>query len=154
MNWEGIESRSERESGTVFLEIRETPKLRELVRCPEEGGLVFCYDHTEQLTRRHLNVFPHRGEITCRRPRGKGRQCGHVFRVHPPWEGLSTHVTKEFEAFALLLMREMPRSKVAEAVGETDTWLWRMRFRRVDAADAEADFSNVFPNVNSRFIFT
>jgi hypothetical protein len=29
-----------------------------------------------------------------------------------------------------------------------------MRFRRVDAADAEADFSNVFPNVNSRFIFT
>jgi transposase len=143
LNWEVIESRFERASGTVFLAIRETPKLWELVRCPEEGGLVFCYDHTETLTWRHLNVFQHRCEITCRLPRGKCRQCGHVFRVRPPWEGLSTHFTKEFEAFALLLMREMPMSKVAEAVGETDTRLWRMLFRQVAAAYAEADFSNV-----------
>ncbi len=80
------------------------------MRCPEEGGLVFCYDHTEVLTWRHLNVFQHRCEITCRLPRCKCRQCGHIFRVRPPWEGLSTHFTKEFEAFALLLMREMPMS--------------------------------------------
>jgi transposase len=63
--------------------------------------------------------------------------------VRPPWEGLSTHFTKEFEAFGLLLMREMPVSKVAEIMGETDTRLWRMLFRQVDAAYAEADFSNV-----------
>jgi len=143
LNWEVIESRFERESGTVFLEIRETPKLWESVRCPEEGGLVFCYDHTEVLTWRHLNVFQHRCEITCRLPRGKCRQCGHVFRVRPPWEGLSTHFTKEFEAFALVLMREMPVSQAAEIVGETDTRLWRMLFRQVDAAYAEADFSRV-----------
>jgi len=37
----------------------------------------------------------------------------------------------------------MPMTKVAEAVGETDTRLWRMLFRQVDAAYAEADFSNV-----------
>ena len=143
LNWEVVESRFERESGTVCLEIRETAKLWELVRCPEEGGLVFCYDHTEVLTWRHLNIFQHRCQITCRLPRGKCRQCGHVFRVRPPWEGLSTHFTKEFEAFALLLMREMPMSKVAETVRETDTRLWRMLFRQVDAAYAEADFSNV-----------
>jgi transposase len=143
LNWEVVESRFERASGTVFLEIRETARLWESVRCPEEGGWVFCYDHTEALTWRHLNVFQHRCEITCRLPRGKCRQCGHVFRVRPPWEGLSTHFTKEFEAFALLLMREMPMSKVAEVVGETDTRLWRMLFRQVDAAYAEADFSNV-----------
>jgi transposase len=143
LNWEVIESRFERESGTVFLEIRETAKLWELLRCPKEGGLVFCYDHTETLTWRHLNVFQHRCEITCRLPRGKCRQCGHVFRVRPPWEGLSTHFTKEFEAFALVLLREMPMSQVAEAVGETDTRLWRMLFRQVDAAYAGADFSNV-----------
>jgi transposase len=143
LNWEVVESRFERESGTVFLELRETPKLWELVRCPADGGWVFCYDHTELLTWRHLNVFQHRCEITCRLPRGKCRQCGHVFRVRPPWEGLSTHFTKEFEAFALLLMREMPMSKVAETVGATDTRLWRMLFRQVDAAYAEADFSNV-----------
>lgn len=143
LNWEVVESRFERGSGTVFLEIRETARLWESVRCPEDGGRVFCYDHTEALTWRHLNVFQHRCEITCRLPRGKCRSCGHVFRVRPPWEGLSTHFTKEFEAFALVLMREMPMSKVAEVVGETDTRLWRMLFRQVDAAYAEADFSNV-----------
>jgi transposase len=143
LNWEVKESRFEAASGTVFLEIGETPKLWELVRCPQDGGLVFCYDHTEVLTWRHLNVFQHRCEITCRLPLGKCRQCGHVFRVRPPWEGLSMHFTKEFEAFALLLMREMPVSKVADLVSETDTRLWRMIFRQVDAAYAEADFSNV-----------
>jgi len=143
LNWEVIESRFEKESGTVFLEIRETPRLWDSARCPQDGGLVFCYDHTEVLAWRHLNVFQHRCEITCRLPRARCRQCGHVFRVRPPWEGLSTHFTKEFEAFALLLMREMPVSKAAALVGETDTRLWRMLFRQVDAAYAEADFSQV-----------
>jgi transposase len=127
----------------VFLEIREPPKLWEWVRCPQAGGFVFCYDHTEVLLWRHLNVFQHRCEITRRLPRGKCRQCGHVFRVRPPWEGLSTHFTKAFEAFALLLLREMPRTQVAAAAGETDTRLWRRLFRQVDTAYAEADFSNV-----------
>jgi transposase len=142
-NWEVIESRFERETGTVYLEIRETARLWESARCSRDGGLVFCYDHTETLTWRHLNVFEHRCQITCQLPRGKCRQCGHIFRVRPPWEGLSTHFTKEFEAFALLLMREMPMSKVAAVVDETDTRLWRMLFRQVDAAYAEADFSSV-----------
>jgi transposase len=143
LNWEVIESRFEPASGTVFLEIRETSRLWEQLRCPEDGGLVSCYDHTEKLTWRHLNIFQHRCEITCDLPRGKCRKCGHVFRVRPPWEGLSTHFTKEFEAFALLLMREMPVSKVAQTVGESDTRLWRMLFRQVEAACRERDFSQV-----------
>lgn len=53
------------------------------------------------------------------------------------------HFTMEFEAFALLFMRVRPVCKVAELVGETYTRLWRMLFRQVDAASAEADFSNV-----------
>jgi transposase len=142
-NWEVVESRFEKESGTVFLEIRETARLWESVRCPKDGGLVFCHDHVEEMTWRHLDVFQHRCEITCRLPRGKCRKCNHIFRVRPPWEGLSTHFSKEFEAFALLLMREMPMSKVAEIVGETDTRLWRMLFRQVEAAYAEADFSQM-----------
>lgn len=143
MNWEVVESRFEKESGTVYLEIRETSRLWETVRCPQDGGLAYCYDHTETLTWRHLNIFQHKCQITCRLPRGRCRQCDHVFRVRPPWEGLSMHFTKEFEAFTLLLLREMPVSKVAELVGETDTRLWRMIFRQVDAAYAEADFSSV-----------
>ena len=143
LNWEVTESRFDQTSGTVYLELGETARLWDPTRCPQDGGRVFCYDHTEVLTWRHLNVFQHRCEIRCRLPRGKCRQCGHVFRVRPPWEGLSTHFTKEFEAFALVLMREMPMSRVAEIVGETDTRLWRMLFRQVDAAYTEADFSQV-----------
>ena len=143
LNWEVTESRFERESGTVFLEIRERPAFWESTRCPKDGGLVSCYDHTEALTWRHLNVFQHHCEITCRLSRGKCRQCGHVFRVRPPWEGLSIHFTKEFEAFALLLIREMPMAKVAEVTGASDMRLWRMLFKHVDGAYAQADFCNV-----------
>jgi transposase len=143
LNWEVTESRFERENGTVFLEIREKPEIWEAARCPQDGGLVFCYDHTEVLTWRHLNVFQYRCEITCRLPRGKCRQCGHVFRVRPPWEGLSMHFTREFEAFALLLLREMPVRQAAALMNETDTRLWRLLFRQVDAAYAQADFSQV-----------
>ena len=53
------------------------------------------------------------------------------------------HFTKEFEAFALLLMREMPVSRAAELMGETDTRMWRLLFRQINAAYAEADFSQV-----------
>jgi transposase len=143
LNWEVSESRFEAASGTVFLEIRETGRLWEQVRCPKDTSEAICYDHTETLTWRHLNIFQHRCQITCRLPRGRCRKCGQVFRVRPPWEGLSMHFTKEFEAFALLLMREMPVSKVAQMVGETDTRLWRMLFRQVEAAYAENDFSQV-----------
>ena len=48
-----------------------------------------------------------------------------------------------FEAFALLLMREMPVSRAAELMRETDTRLWRMLFRLKSIAYAEADFSQV-----------
>jgi transposase len=143
LNWEVAESRFDASSGTVYLEIKETSRLWDSLRCPKDGGLVFCYDHTETLSWRHLNVFQHRCEITCRLPRGKCRQCGHVFRVAPPWEGLSTHFSKEFEAYALLLLREMPVAKVAEVTGESDTRLWRMIFKHVDGAYAQADFTEV-----------
>lgn len=143
LNWEVTESRFEAETGTVFLDIRERPSFWESARCPQDGGLVFCYDHTQVLNWRHLNVFQHRCEISCRLPRGKCRQCGHVFRVRPPWEGLSIHFTKEFEAFALLLMREMPMAKVAEVTQESDMRLWRLLFKHVEGAYSQADFSNV-----------
>jgi transposase len=144
LNWEVTQSRFEPETGIVFLEIQETSRLMEQVRCPKCTCDAGCHDHTEKLTWRHLNIFQHRCEITCCLPRDECRKCGHIFRVRPPWEGLSKHFTKEFEAFALLLMREMPVSKVAQTVGETDTRLWRMLFRQVEAAYAENDFSQVY----------
>ena len=40
-----------------------------------------------------------------------------IYRVTPPWEGRSKHFSKEFEAFALTLMREMPVKKAGEILG-------------------------------------
>ena len=143
MKWEVTESDFEHQRGTVVLHLRETAALWAAVHCPKCTGHGFCYDHPKPLVWRHLNVFEHRCELHCRLPRARCRSCGHTWLVRPPWEGLSTHFTKGFEAFALLLMREMPMTKVAALTGESDTRLWRMLFRQVDAAHAEADFSNV-----------
>jgi transposase len=53
------------------------------------------------------------------------------------------HFTREFEAFALVLMREMPMKKAAEILQETDTRLWRLLFAHVETGYGQADFSQV-----------
>src|SRR5687767_7125823 len=141
LNWEVIDSSFDRPNSKVVLHIAETSTLWEKERCPNDSGFVTCYDHTEVLVWRHLNVFQHECEIHCRLPRAKCSTCGHIYRVRPPWEGLSKHFTKEFEAFALILMREMRMAKVAEVMNETDTRLWRLLFKQIDAAYQLADFS-------------
>jgi len=74
----------------------------------------------------------YRCQITCRLPRGRCDRCHHTWRVRPPWEGKAGGFSKEFEAFALMLMREMPVKKAAEFLGVTDTrscMLQRARMR-------------------------
>lgn len=127
----------------VVIEVQERPALWKKLRCPETGGEVTCYDHTEELSWRHLNVFEYRCEIRCRLPRAKSRRTGKVFRVPVPWEGLSKHFTFGFEAAALLLLREMPVKKVGEVLGETDQRLWRMLREQVGAAHALVDMSGL-----------
>lgn len=141
--WEVWDSRFDAQSGLVTLHIRETPQLWVSHRCPHDGEVVTCYDHTEELTWRHLNVFEHQCQIHCRLPRARCQTCRKVQRVQPPWEGLSKHFTRGFEAFALLLMREMPVARVAEVVDEQDTRLWRMLFAHVQAAYQARDMSAV-----------
>jgi len=143
MKWAVKECEYDREQGVVRLRIEETKDLWESERSPEAWARVTCYDHTEEMVWRHLNVFEHACEIRCKLPRGRCRQTGRIYRVRPPWEGLSKHFTKGFEAMALLLMREMPVSAVGRMVGETDTRLWRMLKAHVAAAYPEGDWSQV-----------
>jgi transposase len=140
--WSVMDCRFDENNG-VFLEIREASGLWEKLRCPKDAGEVFCYDHTEALEWRHLNVFEHHCHIRCELPRAKCRQCGHLHRVGPPWEGLSKHFTKAFEAYALLLAREMPIKRAAALVEESDTRFWRMIAAHVSAARAADDMGRV-----------
>lgn len=132
------------EAGNTFkLFIHETEKLWPTVRCPKcHRGEITCYDHAPQRSWRHLDVFNKKSEILCAPPRGNCVPCGHVFRVPVPWEGEGKHFTRDFEAFALMLMREMPVKKAADIMGETDPRMWRVLFAHVDKAYAALDLSN------------
>jgi transposase len=142
--WVVERSRYDEVKNVLELQVRETPKLWERERCPHDGsdGIV-CHDHIRGLRWRHLNVFNKETEIICDLPRGRCPKCGKAWRITPPWEGRAKHFTKEFEAFALTLMREMPVRKAAKILGEQDTRMWRMLWAYVEEAYRAVDMSKV-----------
>ena len=131
------------------IEVEETAALW----AEETGRVGFevrCYDHVEAMEWRHLNVFSKESVIICALPRGRyldgnasDRGTEKVYRVTPPWEGKSKHFTRDFEAFALTLMREMPVKRAGEILGETDQRLWRMLFLHVEAGYRALELSEV-----------
>ena len=141
-SWKVVSTNYEEQRNTFVICVAETPALwpEETARC---GQTVSCYDHVEPMQWRHLNVFNKECVIVSALPRGRRSQDGAIYRVTPPWEGRSKHFSKEFEAFALTLMREMPVKKAGEILRETDQRLWRMLHAHVDAARAQADWSEV-----------
>jgi transposase len=128
------------------LHLYETDKLWSKLQCTNaQCGCteILCYDHVEARVWRHLDAFGKRTELVCALPRGQCRRCKAVFRIKPPWEGESKHFTRDFEAFALTLVREMPVKKAAAIVGEEDTRIWRMIFIHVDKAYAALELSEL-----------
>ena len=144
--WEVKAVEYDEEEERFFLVICETPQLWLVERCPHEtcgSEGITCHDHTETRAWRHLDVFGKRADLLCNVPRGRCPQCRKVYRVKVPWEGRGKHFTTGFEGFALALMREMPVSKAAEIIQETDQRMWRMLFAHVDAAYAQLDLSEL-----------
>lgn len=131
------------------IEVEETDKLWEQ-ESARLGFPVRCYDHVPGLEWRHLNVFNKESVIRCALPRGRyldlfdsAKGTEKVYRVTPPWEGKSKHFTRDFEAFALTLMREMPVKKAGEILGETDQRLWRMLHLHVEEAYRKLEMDGV-----------
>ena len=141
-SWRVVSTEFEAERNTFVICVKETEALwpQESAKC---GQRVSCYDHVEPMQWRHLNVFNKECVIVSALPRGRRSQDGAIYRVTPPWEGRSKHFSKEFEAFALTLMREMPVKKAGEILGETDHRMWRLLHAHVAAAWAQADWSEV-----------
>lgn len=147
--WRVITAVYEEPENRFVIQVEETAELwaLESKRLKEE---VTCYDHVAPMEWRHLNVFNKESVIICALPRGRyldrnaslhGREK--VYRVTPPWEGKSKHFTRDFEAFALTLMREMPVKKAGEILGETDKRLWRMLFLHVEEAYRKLEMDGV-----------
>jgi transposase len=145
--WEVAAAEYEVEPAERFvLVVRETAKLWPKLACPAGtcgGRQVVCHDHAEARSWRHLDAFGKRTEILCAPPRARCGACRQVWRVPVPWEGEGKHFTRDFEAFALTLMREMPMKKAGEILGEHDTRLWRLLFAHVDKAYAALDLSEL-----------
>ena len=141
-SWKVIRADYEEEKETFVLCVSETEALW-VVESAKAGQPVICYDHVDPMQWRHLNVFQKECVIVSALPRGRRSNSGEIYRVTPPWEGRSKHFTKEFEAFALTLMREVPVKKAGEILGETDKRLWRMLHAHVEAAHGAADWSEV-----------
>ncbi|MFO1459483.1 MAG: ISL3 family transposase [Verrucomicrobiota bacterium] len=145
--WSVVAAEYETEPSERFLiVVQETERLWPSLKCPEgtcEGTSVICHDHAEPRTWRHLDAFGKRTEILCSLPRARCKGCDKVWTVPAPWEGKGKHFTKEFEAFSLTLMREMPVTRAGEILGEGNTRLWRLLRAHVRDAYAVLDFSEV-----------
>jgi len=109
--------------------------------CPGCGTYVSAYD-TEEKTWRHLNFFQYKCYIHMRTPRTDCPDCG-VQSWIPPWARSQSGFTLLFEAFIMVLAKEMPISSIAELVGEQDTRLWRLLRHHVDIAHEKKVFSSV-----------
>lgn len=110
--------------------------------CPicGQGG---CKAHdTEDKRWRHLNFFEHRCDLVARTPRVKCEKCG-VHQVAVAWARPGSGFTLLFEAFAMVLARQMPVAAAAQIVGEHDTRLWRLIRHHVDEVRAAENWSGV-----------
>lgn len=93
-------------------------------------------------TYRHLNFFQHECELEVRVPRVK-LPDGSVRQVTPPWAGKLSGFTLLFEAFVLLLCREMTFSGVARITGLSVHRVMAVCDRYVNTVVSAANFSEV-----------
>ena len=110
--------------------------------CPECGRSdCKAYDSQEKIWR-HLDFFEHPAYLHARLPRIQCPLCG-IKTVSVPWARSGSGFTLLFEAFVMVLVREMPVRAVARLVGEHDTRIWRILHHYVDYARSQADYSEV-----------
>lgn len=108
--------------------------------CGAEGAKP--YDTSED-TWRHLNFFQYGAYLHARVPRVQcPRGCG-VKLLEVAWARPDSGFTRLFEAYLMILLREMPVATVADLVGEHDTRLWRVLHHYVGQARAQEDFPSV-----------
>lgn len=138
--WQVTEVRFDLEAQELHLSLDFPPGSR--FPCPDCGRAVPAYDTDPDRTWRHLNFFQHRTLLHARFPRVACPTCG-VKTVEAPWARPGSGFTLLFEAFVLLLARELPVAAVAACVGEHDTRLWRLLEHHVTTARAAQDCGGV-----------
>ena len=93
-------------------------------------------------TYRHLNFFEHECHLQVRTPRVK-LPNGSVRLVEPDFAGRLNGFTLLFEAFILMLARQMPFAAVSRIVGESPHRVLAVCQKYVEMACGLADYSDV-----------
>jgi len=138
--WQVTEVRFDPDTQELHLSLDFPPGRR--FPCPDCGAAVPAYDTDPARTWRHLNFFEHRTLLHARFPRTQCPTCG-IKTVEAPWARPGSGFTLLFEAFVLLLARQMPMAALAARVGEHDTRLWRVLTHYVETGRAAQDWSQV-----------
>lgn len=96
----------------IYVDIRKNADIP----CPHCGGRTVRYGYEpEERTWRHGDCLFFPTLVHCRRPRVKCNKCGTV-QVNAPFERPHSRFTLLFEGFAMLLMADVPRRKLAEVL--------------------------------------
>jgi transposase len=136
--WEPSDIQFSQTAGTLTIAVKpgetvwtrqECPKCRNRKVAPEEVS--------KKQVWRHLDGFNHKTLIECDLPRAKCADCGHRFSLRPLWQGRTRHFTKNFEAFALSVIRETTVRGASRVLSESDQRLWRMLFAYVEGVRGE-----------------
>jgi hypothetical protein len=137
-----VEARLEASSCSFPVQVEETLDLWPEVTARARSRAIFD-GYAEPMQWRHLNVFNKECVIVCALPRGRRSNYGKMYCVTPPWEGRSNQFTQEFEAFAVILMREKTVKRAGQILGESDPRRWRMLSAHVKAVYAGLSFDNM-----------
>ncbi|QIZ36398.1 hypothetical protein FDZ84_19135 [Saccharopolyspora sp. ASAGF58] len=111
-------------------------------RSPVARGSSVGVHDTVDKTWRHLDFFQHKAFLHARVPRVRCSEHG-VRLVALPWARPGSGFTMLFEALVLTFAKAMPVARVAAAVREHDTRVWRVVEHHVRTARAGEDFSSV-----------
>jgi len=112
--WQVTGARFDQELGQVhiYVGVRDGAALP----CPRCGGPTVRYGYEpEERVWRHGDCMFYPTLVHCRRPRVRCDDCG-VQQVGAPFERKSSRFTLLFEGYAMMLMADMPRAKVAAAL--------------------------------------
>lgn len=110
--------------------------------CPSCGRCECKAYDTKVKKWRHLNFFEHVTYLHVRTPRIKCPNCG-VKVVSVPWAREGSGFTLMFEAFVMVLAKEMPINAIGRLVGEQDTRIWRIVHHYVEQARGQQDYAKV-----------
>jgi transposase len=109
--------------------------------CSECGASNLPVHDTTDKVWRHLNFFQYRCFIHMRTPRTCCPTCGTRLWV-PPWGRAQSGFTTLFEAFVMVLAKDMPISRIGALVGEHDTRIWRIVRHHIGRAYADKTFES------------